>query len=66
MATDKIQTGLRLEGTALRKITFIAKLKKRSLNAQIEYAIQKCIDEYEKQNGVIILKETEEKGVINL
>ncbi|MCL1859151.1 MAG: Arc family DNA-binding protein [Oscillospiraceae bacterium] len=53
MATDKIQTGLRLEEKALKKITFIAKTKKRSLNAQIEYAVQKCIEEYEKENGEI-------------
>ena len=59
MATDKIQTGLRLEETALKKITFISKIKKRSLNAQIEYVVQKCIDEYEKENGLIEFAESE-------
>jgi len=60
MPTDKIQAGLRLEEKALRKITFIAKLKKRSLNAQIEYIVQKCIDEYEKENGTIPVPEFDE------
>ena len=57
MIIDRIQTGLRLEETALKKITFIAKIKKRSLNAQIEYVVQKCIDEYEKEYGTIELEE---------
>lgn len=34
MATNKIQTGLRLEPETLYKITYIAKKQKRSVNAQ--------------------------------
>jgi hypothetical protein len=54
MATDKIQTGLRLREDDLRKITYIARKKNRSLNAQIEYIIKKSIADYEKQNGEIL------------
>lgn len=54
MATNKIQTGLRLEETDLNKITAIAKREKRSLNAQLEYIVQNAIVEYEKIYGLII------------
>ena len=57
MSTNKIQTGLRLEEGALQKITFIAKKQKRSLNAEIEFAVQQAIEEYEKDNGVIPVEE---------
>jgi hypothetical protein len=53
MSTSKIQTGLRLEPEALRKLTWIAKKQKRSLNAQLEFAAQQCIDEYESAHGAI-------------
>lgn len=55
MATDKIQTGLRLTESELNKITFIARRNKRSLNAQIEFLVQECIEEYERVHGVISL-----------
>ena len=57
MAIDKVQTGLRLETEALRKITLIAKKQKRSLNSQIEFLVQKAIDEYEEQFGIILPSE---------
>ena len=57
MATSKIQTGIRIEEEALKKITYIAKMKKRSMNAQVEYLVQKCIDEYEQEKGEIIIEE---------
>ena len=53
MATDKIQTGLRLELSDLKKITAIAKREKRSLNAQMEFVLQRYIEQYEVENGVI-------------
>jgi hypothetical protein len=54
MATDKIQTGLRLREKDLQKITYIARKENRSLNSQIEYVVKKSIEEYEKQNGQIL------------
>jgi len=53
LATAKIQTGLRLEEEMLRKITYIAKRQMRSLNAQIEFAVLQCIEEYETTVGKI-------------
>lgn len=57
MATNKIQTGLRLEPETLYKITYIAKRQKRSLNAQLEFATLECIEKYEKEHGVIPMGE---------
>ena len=53
MATSKVQTGLRLEEAMLNKMTLIAKRQKRSLNAQIEFAVQEYIEKYEKDNGEV-------------
>ena len=53
MATDKIQTGIRFTEEMLLKISYIAKRNCRSLNAQLEFLSQKCIEEYEIDNGAI-------------
>lgn len=59
MATNKIQTGIRFEPELLYKITHIAKKNKRSLNAQLEFLAQNCVEEYEDKNGEIPLDEDE-------
>ena len=59
MATNKIQTGIRFEPELLYKITQIAKKNKRSLNAQLEFLAQECVDKYERDNGKIPLDENE-------
>ena len=59
MATNKIQTGIRFEPELLYKITQIAKKNKRSLNAQLEFLAQNCVEEYEKDNGDIPIDENE-------
>lgn len=59
MATSKVQTGTRFEPELLYKITYIAKKNKRSLNAQLEYLAECCVDEYEKIHGTIQLDENE-------
>ena len=53
MATSKIQAGLRLQADILKKITFIAKKNKRSVNSQIEFIVQECVEKFEKENGII-------------
>ncbi len=55
MAISKIQTGLRLEENTWKKISYISKVNKRSLNAQIELIIEECIGEFERNNGSIPL-----------
>ena len=59
MATNKVQTGIRFEPELLCKITKIAKKNKRSLNAQLEFLAQNCVDEYEKENGEIVIDDNE-------
>ena len=57
MATNKIQTGIRFEPELLYKIAQVAKANKRSLNAQLEYLAQGCVQAYEKENGEIPVDE---------
>lgn len=57
MATNKVQTGIRFEPELLYKITQIAKKNKRSLNAQLEFLAQNCVDEYEDEHGEIPIDE---------
>jgi hypothetical protein len=57
MATNKVQTGIRFEPELLYKITQVAKVNKRSLNAQLEYLAQTCVQEYEQMNGPIPVSE---------
>ncbi len=57
MATNKIQTGIRFEPELLYKIAFVAKQNKRSLNAQLEFLAQTCVQAFEKENGEIAVDE---------
>ena len=57
MATNKIQTGIRFEPELLYKISYVAKANKRSLNAQLEYLAQLCVQNYEAENGQIPVDE---------
>jgi len=61
MATTKIQTGIRFQSETLDKITYIAKKNHRSLNAQLEFLTQQCIEQYEKENGEIVVPPRKEK-----
>lgn len=56
MATNKIQSGFRFDEETLKKISYIAKRNKRSLNGQVEFLVQQCIETYEKENGPIVLQ----------
>ena len=59
MATNKIQTGLRLNETAYDKLRILSSREARSLNNLIEYVLQKYLDEYEAKNGAIIVSSEE-------
>lgn len=59
MATNKVQTGIRFEPELLYKIAQVAKKNKRSLNAQLEYLAQNCVEEYERENGEIPIDENQ-------
>lgn len=53
MATNKIQTGLRLNEIAYDKLRILSSREARSLNNLIEYVLQRYIDEYEATHGPI-------------
>ena len=57
MASNKVQTGSRLVPDLLYKFAYVARDKKRSLNAQLEYLAQSCVKEYETSNGPIPVDE---------
>ena len=57
MATERIQTGIRFTEDMLLKMSFIAKKNRRSLNAQLEFLAQQCIEEYERENNAIYIPE---------
>jgi len=59
MATERVQTGIRFEPEMLAKITHISKNNHRSLNAQLEFLVQKCIEEYELEKGEIQITDDE-------
>jgi len=62
MATTRIQTGIRFEEDMLIKITYIAKKNRRSLNAQLEFLAQNCIEAYESEHGEIPISD-EDRGL---
>jgi len=59
MTVNKVQTTIRIEPEMLVKIAYIAKNNRRSLNGQLEFLVQKCIEEYEAENGVIPVTDEE-------
>ena len=57
VATDKIQTGIRLEEEALKKIRYVAKKEKRTLNSMVEFLVECKINQFESENGSIPLED---------
>ena len=53
MATNKVQTGLRINETTYTKFRYLCTKEKRSLNNMIEYVLQQYVEQYEKENGAI-------------
>ena len=56
MINSVISSNIRVNEIAWEKLKEIAKKNKRSLNKEIEYLIDKAIEEYEKENGEIKIK----------
>lgn len=48
---------LRVSEELIEKVKYIAAKNKRSANKEIEYILEKAVDNYEKENGKIITKE---------
>ena len=59
MATNKKPFILRLQPINLEKIKVIADRNKRSATMQIEFLIENCISEFEKNNGAIKIDENQ-------
>lgn len=55
MATDKRAFTMRMQDYNFEKIKYIADKNKRSIAMQIEFLIENCISQYEKENGKIQL-----------
>jgi len=53
MATNKVQTGLRLSEATYEKAKILSAKENRSLNNFFENVIQKYIEAYEDENGSI-------------
>lgn len=53
MATQKRPTMLRLPETTYEKVRFLAYAERRSVNMQIEHALEVYIADYEKEHGSI-------------
>lgn len=53
MATDKRAFTMRMQAENFEKIKYIAESNKRSIAMQIEYLIEQCALEFEKERGAI-------------
>ena len=53
MSNYKKPYALRVNEACFEKLKAIAEVNHRSVNAQIEYLIEKCIKEYEAENSEV-------------
>ena len=53
MATNKRAFTMRMQAENFEKIKIIAECNKCSIAMQIEYLIENCIEQYEKEHGEI-------------
>lgn len=60
MATDKRAFTMRMQPDNFEKIKFIAEYNKRSIAMQIEFLIEKCIEDFKAENPTINLPEHSE------
>lgn len=59
MATDKRPFTMRMQPDNFEKIKAVAAYNKRSIAMQIEYLIESCILEFEKEHGTIQVDENQ-------
>jgi len=52
MANNQKPYSLRVDELAFEKLRVVAKENNRSINAQIEYLIKQCVNNYEKEYGM--------------
>lgn len=61
MATDKRPTMLRLPEITYEKVRYLAYVERRSINMEIEHALEVYISNYEAVHGAIQLPDREEE-----
>ena len=54
---DRVPFTFRLDDDTYAKAKAIAKMEERVTNSQLEYWIKKCVAEYEKEHGAILLSD---------
>lgn len=54
---DKTHLSIRMDRELHDKIQYVSGAEGRSMSGQILYLIQKCVRDYEKENGTIDLTE---------
>ena len=52
----KVSLQLRLDTAAHAKIKTIAEYEERTINSQIEYFLKRSIEQYERENSIILSK----------
>ena len=52
--------GLRIDEETHYKLKYISEYEGRSINKQVIYRVQKCIRDFEKENGAISAQGTDE------
>lgn len=52
--------GLRIDEETHYKLKYISEYEGRSINKQVIYLVQKCIRDFEKENGAISMRDTDE------
>lgn len=64
MANNDIRhLGLRVDPLAHDKLAYIAKYEGRSMSGQVVFLIQKCIREFERQEGAITRQDLDNAGL---
>jgi hypothetical protein len=59
MATDKRPFTMRMQPENFEKIKTVAAFNKRSIAMQIEFLIENCITDFEKEHGTIEIAENQ-------
>lgn len=52
--------GIEIEPDLHSKLKYIAKYEGRSINGQILYLVRQCIKDFEKENGIVKIEETQD------
>jgi len=61
MPTDKRAFTMRMQPENFSKIKYVSEFNKRSIAMQIEFLIERCLSDFEKEYGEIIVEEEDEE-----